>query len=72
MEDIWELPSGDKVGRVSETFESIWEKELSNPNGPSLVIYTRTYITDPLLAINNKKVVLGNCRDLGQLKLPFF
>lgn len=37
MEDIWELPPGDKVGRVSETFEGIWDKELNNPQGPSLV-----------------------------------
>ena len=37
MEDIWELPPGDKVGKVSEKFEDIWEKELSNPSGPSLV-----------------------------------
>lgn len=37
MEDIWELPPGDKVGRVSERFEKIWDDELSKPKGPSLV-----------------------------------
>ena len=37
MEDIWELPPGDKVGRVSERFEKIWDDELNRPKGPSLV-----------------------------------
>ena len=37
FEDIWELPSDDKVGHLANRFRPIWKEQLARRGGPSLV-----------------------------------
>ena len=37
MDDIWQLPPGDKAQSISSKFEHHWEAEMKKEKGPSLV-----------------------------------